>query len=135
MNNQHVLVGKVLTSIKISENKHYLMFVTNEQNVLAYCEADCCSHTWVENISLPAMGFPATVISVTDMDMPDSAKWDDSEYLQFYGCKISTDKGDIFIDYRNSSNGYYGGSLAWPEETEWKPSADTVKWLEVIEYV
>jgi hypothetical protein len=62
---------------------------------------------------------------------------DDSEYeiIAFYGLKITTDKGDIIIDYRNSSNGYYGGNLSWPNDNyfyrgvfgqnvsteEWKP--------------
>ncbi|MNC82782.1 hypothetical protein D3C76_1797080 [compost metagenome] len=36
------------------------------------------------------------------------------EYLQFYGAKISTDRGDMIIDYRNESNGYYGGDIHWP---------------------
>jgi hypothetical protein len=41
---------------------------------------------------------------------------EDPDVLAFYGCKISTDGGEIVIDYRNDSNGYYGGSLSWPGE-------------------
>ena len=36
------------------------------------------------------------------------------DVIQFYGFKVSTDKGVLVIDYRNESNGYYGGSLTWP---------------------
>ena len=30
--------------------------------------------------------------------------------------KITTDRGHIIVDYRNESNGYYGGSLSWPDD-------------------
>lgn len=40
----------------------------------------------------------------------------EDEYLQFYGFKIQTQKGDVVIEYRNSSNGYYGGNLAWNDD-------------------
>ena len=38
------------------------------------------------------------------------------DVVAYYGCKISTNRGEILIDYRNDSNGYYGGSLWWPGE-------------------
>lgn len=79
---------------------------------MARCDADCCSHTWIESIELPINGLPANVISVDDTSYESS---DDGE-LKKYGLKIKTDKGTIELDYRNESNGYYGGSLAWPDE-------------------
>lgn len=61
--------------------------------------------------------FPCTVTGVQDIEMPDLGQPDDEyDVVAYYGCKISTNKGDIVIDYRNSSNGYYGGNLAWPDE-------------------
>ncbi len=33
------------------------------------------------------------------------------ECLQIYKTTLKTDKGDCDVEYRNSSNGYYGGSL------------------------
>ena len=30
--------------------------------------------------------------------------------------KIATEKGSCLLDYRNESNGYYGGILEWPPE-------------------
>lgn len=33
------------------------------------------------------------------------------ECVAYYGLKITTEKGRAVIDYRNDSNGYYGGSL------------------------
>jgi len=33
--------------------------------------------------------------------------------------KIATDYGDIIIEYRNESDGVYGGDLAWPGDKEY----------------
>ena len=38
------------------------------------------------------------------------------DVLQFYGFKITTTRGVCVIDFRNESNGYYGGELSWPNE-------------------
>jgi hypothetical protein len=78
-------------------------------------DADCCSHTWIESIELPALGFPAVVTEVKDLDLcRESESNEEHECLRFYGARIDTDRGSIDIEYRNSSNGYYGGSIVWP---------------------
>jgi hypothetical protein len=114
------LIGKTLTGIKLAEDRQALLFQTTDGDIKVNVDADCCSYTWVEAIELPALGFPALVTTVDDLILPEntfqlcSTFHPDSDYLQFYGCKISTDHGEIVIDYRNDSNGYYGGSLSWP---------------------
>lgn len=116
---ENVLVGKTLTGMKIAADRQALLFQTSEGEVVVGVDADCCSYTWIEHIELPALGFPATVVSVADLDLPDGKPSEfhkDPDSLQFYGCKIVTDRGEIVIDYRNDSNGYYGGSLSWPGE-------------------
>lgn len=117
-NKEHILEGKTILDIKIADDKEAIKFITNEGDVIARCDADCCSYTWVEEIELPAGGFPAQVLKAEDLDLnkPDESN-DEHECLAFYGFKISTDKGDIIIDYRNSSNGYYGGNLSWPNDS------------------
>lgn len=114
----NVLVGKTLTGMKIADDKEALLFQTADGDVVVRCDGDCCSTTWVEAAELPARGFPAVVLSVADLDMGKEASWNepDHECVAFYGCKITTDNGDIVIDYRNSSNGYYGGNLSWPDD-------------------
>lgn len=112
------LIGKTLTGMKIAEDRQALLFQTTSGDLVVRVDADCCSYTWVEGVELPALGFPAVVTAVEDLEMPDDAKpstfHENPEVLAFYGCKISTDRGDIVIDYRNDSNGYYGGNLSWP---------------------
>jgi len=113
---QNPLIGKTLTGIALADDKEAIRFDTAEGPIIVRVDADCCSHTWVESIELPARGFPATVSAVEDLSMPDLGSPGDGDCIAYYGCKIVTDKGDIIIDYRNSSNGYYGGSLSWPGE-------------------
>lgn len=112
----HCLDGKTINSIELaSDNKAMRFIVSNGDPIVAKADGDCCSATWIEHVELPAGGFPAKVTAVSDLDLPGSRDDDpEHECLQVYGCKISTDKGDIVIDYRNSSNGYYGGNLSWP---------------------
>lgn len=117
---QHCLVGKTLLDILITNDKYMLRFITTDGNMHVSCWSECCSSTWIEHIELPALGFPAIVTAVEDMDI-DKVEWssDNDERILFYGCKITTDKGHIIIDYRNSSIGYYGGNLAWPDDPYW----------------
>lgn len=113
---KHILEGKTILDIKIADDKEAIKFITDEGDVICKVDADCCSHTWVENIELPAGGFPAKVLSAEDVNMPDLGSPEEYDVIAYYGFKITTDKGEILIDYRNSSNGYYGGNLSWPDD-------------------
>ena len=94
-----------------------VFLIAESDPIIAKADGDCCSSSWIEHITLPALGFPAKVIFVDNIDLPGSTNDDPTyECLAVYGLNIITDKGDIIIDYRNSSNGYYGGKLAWPND-------------------
>lgn len=112
------LVGKTINKMMIAEDKKALLFICDDGEHIVRADGDCCSYTWVESVELPALGFPAKVLSVEDLDMPEK-EYDRNAFdcLAFYGCNIKTDKGEIVIDYRNNSNGYYGGNLSWPDDT------------------
>lgn len=112
----NALIGLTIKELKIADDKKALLFITDNGDIKARADGDCCSATWIENVELPALGFPAKVISVNELEMPDPMEAEDCECLQFYGLKIVTDRGEIIIDYRNESNGYYGGDLSWPDE-------------------
>lgn len=115
---ENKLIGKKIVDVKIAEDKLAMLFICdNGEELVVRVDADCCSYTWIESVELPAFGFPFTVIACDDLDM-DKEPLENEEYecLQFYGAKITTDKGDMVIDYRNDSNGYYGGDIVWPGE-------------------
>lgn len=134
----NILIGKTISSIKIADDKEAILFVTQDGEVIARCDADCCSNTWIEHVELPALGLPAKVIAVDNLDLPGSDdNHPDYDCLQVYGCKITTDKGQIVIDYRNSSNGYYGGDLVWPDDYfyggVYGQNVSTMNWVDINE--
>ncbi len=105
-----IILGKTLKEIKIAQDKKALLLVFSDGQMIVRADGDCCSSSWVEHIEM--CDLPAMITKVDDLDLPGGNEHD-GECLQVYGCKISTDKGEIVIDYRNESNGYYGGNLTW----------------------
>lgn len=112
------LIGKTIMAVLLAEDGGSIKFdLSDGSSVIARADGDCCSHSWIEAVEMPARGLPALVTSAGDLDLnkPDETN-DEHECLAFYGYKIVTDRGEIVIDYRNSSNGYYGGNLSWSDE-------------------
>lgn len=125
------LVGKEIVGYKISEDRESIIFEIaaaeryNGPKGKSYCQAepvvltvygDCCSQSWIESLDTPA-NLIGTVQSVEDLDMPNlgnvgTKHHPDVDQIRYYGLKIVTDKGHCVIDYRNDSNGYYGGWIA-----------------------
>lgn len=114
MQYDHILVGRTLTGIQLASDKKAIRFKTTEGDVIAQADGDCCSDTWIESIEMPARGFPAVVSAAEPIAMPDQVSEDEYSELACYGFRLTTDAGHIIIDYRNMSNGYYGGNLSWP---------------------
>jgi hypothetical protein len=111
------LIGKTIVGIDLTTDRVAIRFrLASGEQVVATCDAYCCSSTWIEHVSLPERGCPATVIDVSEISMPDLGQMPGRDVVQYYGFQVRTDKGDLTIDYRNESNGYYGGSLSWPGE-------------------
>lgn len=113
------LVGKKIKAVYLAEDGGAIKFdLKGGESIVARADGDCCSHTWIEEVDAPERLIGSEVKSVEDIGMPDkrTTTGECDECLQFYGCKITTAKGEVMIDYRNESNGYYGGSLVWPSE-------------------
>ena len=110
------LKGKTITAYELEKSGDYIVFTMNDGSMVrlnAY--GDCCSTTWIESLDAPD-ALLGTVKDVREIDMPDRGNIDgkrhkDVHIVQYYGIKITTNKGRCVIDYRNDSNGYYGGSL------------------------
>lgn len=120
------LIGRKIKSLKLSSGESYLLFDTDEDQILWEAEGDCCSESWFADIINFAALIDGTVISVEDIDLPDAFVQKASEdnrcrqlHDNFYGIRIATDLGICDIVYRNSSNGYYGG---WYSEVIYKKS-------------
>ena len=79
-------------------------------------EADCCSSTWIEHLTVPDDIDGATLVGIEDCGEWGEAKQtikDHPEHdcLQIYETRFRTTRGDVVCEYRNASNGYYGGDL------------------------
>jgi hypothetical protein len=116
---ENPLVGKTIAAIYLaSDNKALRFDVAEGDSMIVRVDGDCCSSTWIESIDGAELLIGSKIVAVEDIEMPmleyDSEKYD---YLQFYGCKIRSEKGEMLIDYRNESNGYYGGNLSWPDDS------------------
>lgn len=111
------LIGKTITAIHLAADKQAIKFeILGEAPIIAHCDADCCSYTWIENIENHEAILGSPVLEAMDLNMPDLGDMPDREVVAYYGFKISTVKGACTLDYRNDSNGYYGGNLTWPSE-------------------
>lgn len=113
---QNPLIGKTLDGLDLADDKQALRFrVRGGDPIIALVDADCCSYTWVEHIENAEAIIGREVRWVEDIDMPDLGDMPNRDSVAYYGLKIETDGGICVIDYRNESNGYYGGCLVWPD--------------------
>jgi hypothetical protein len=112
---QH-LVGKRVLHIDVAPDGGSVLFQTDNGPMVFDAEGDCCSRSWIEAISNAEnlIGEVVTKVENRDLPAPDPqpAKYD---CLAVYGNAIHTAKGECLIEYRNDSNGYYGGSLEYRE--------------------
>lgn len=104
------LIGKTIDKAYFKSDA--VAFICGEEVVKYYVEGDCCSASWVEHATnYGGYGSPVLEIvedAVREVSTEETQKYD---VLQQYAYRIRTAKGDIAIEHRNDSNGYYGGSL------------------------
>lgn len=110
------MIGKTLESCMLSADRETVTFTFTDTAPVSFTtDADCCSQTWIESFDAP-LNLKGKVLKVEEVDMPDLGATGTPHHprvdvVQYYGVKITTERGDCVIDYRNDSNGYYGGSL------------------------
>jgi hypothetical protein len=112
------LIGKTIAAVFLAANGEAIRFdLVGDESITVYADGDCCSHSWIENVDGVEQMIGSPVVAVEDVMMPDLGSPDEWEEIVYYGCRITTGIGFATIDYRNSSNGYYGGNLVWPRES------------------
>lgn len=117
--NDHILIGKRLRAVFLECSGAAVKFICDDgEEVIARADGDCCSKTWIECIESPCHCLGSKVIGISDlleMTRSDCGK-SEQGCLKFYGCRVDTEKGSFVVDYRNDSNGCYGGYLSWDDE-------------------
>lgn len=119
------MVGRKLASVASLDGDTVLEVRFDDGSVSRYrVEGDCCSRSWIEHLTVPPDVAGATILRVTDSEGVDAtpeqvaesnARPENREYgvdsLLVYQSAIETTRGAVVIEYRNDSNGYYGGYL------------------------
>jgi hypothetical protein len=115
MEKENNLIGKKVVKVYLSGDKDWIKFVCDDNTVIkAQAYGDCCSNTWIEAVEGVEQIAGKTITRIEDITLRESEEIGEyGETTQFYGLKIHSDSGYMLIDYRNNSNGYYGGDLVW----------------------
>lgn len=108
------LIGKTISRVFVSEGEEQLVFEVDEGLLIYDAEGDCCSQSWFSDLTgvralLGGKVSLAEEISMDDYNVNDGRGREDVD--QVYGYNLVTDKGRANVVFRNSSNGYYGGTL------------------------
>lgn len=109
------LIGKTIFSISVGPEKEWIEFIITDGEKFHYdAFGDCCSSSWIESIEDIDNLIGETVISV---DAKHIRRGEEGTYecLEVMNYDINTSKGACTIDFRNASNGYYGGYLEFIE--------------------
>lgn len=106
------LKGLSIKSVEMTADKKAIRFnVKDRESLVFYADGDCCSSSWIEHIE-GVERLKGRVTEVEELDLPGGGQDGDyGEVIAVYGYGITTRKGTAVIDFRNASNGYYGGSL------------------------
>jgi hypothetical protein len=128
-----VLVGHKIRKVFVAEGEESMAFVTDAGTFAFETEGDCCSETWFADLigfkaliaTSPPNYWGGQVFSAEDFELPsEEGGRSRQEYDDVMGVRLKTHAGVCEILYRNSSNGYYGGSISRvfvPESLEgWK---------------
>jgi len=105
------LVGRLVTAMfqDMPSDPETLRFCTDEGDMAFDTTSECCSRSWFSHIDGIDALLGHRVTSVEDRGVHED-KEDDTDYcVQVYGYMITTDAGRTLIEFRNASNGYYGG--------------------------
>lgn len=125
------LIGRTIKRIFMNEDN--LKFETDLGPIVFAVSGDCCSYSYFHDfigVKKLLQGNPVTAVKEVDLEPTDSKVPVDrhgDDVIQCYGYQIFTEDpqlGEVtaVFSFRNSSNGYYGGSLeSAPDDTEVSP--------------
>lgn len=110
-----------ITKVEIGEENTLLVFTgIDERSKLVHVNyqtnGDCCSTCWFSHITGIRNLLDQKVIGVvereefSDEEQKNAEAEGNYDSLDLYGYILKTEKGVCDIEFRNDSNGYYGGS-------------------------
>lgn len=102
------------TVLWVGECDGNVIIHTDKGNLILEPKGDCCSRSWIDSYDMEP-GFIGS--KLLDLDI-GPVQHHDSGCLKIYFSTIKTERARMTIEYRNSSNGYYGGwiNFIWKEK-------------------
>lgn len=124
------LIGTTIYRIWLDvDEQHYLKFWTDKGTFIFYAEGDCCSESWFYAVMGTKNLLGHTVKKVNEITMDDiSDTLNRQECDTLYAVNFQTTGGWAGVEFRNSSNGYYGGWL-----TQLADTFEIPNWMEEID--
>lgn len=105
------LVGKIITEVALSNDKEDIRFTDEQGNFYCYhAYADCCSESWFSDIIQLHDLLGNLVVEVIEKEEEKDLPGTRQDVDTLYGYTLKTVQGYCDINFRNSSNGYYGGN-------------------------
>ncbi len=108
------LMGRRIEAIRIDgDDQHYLTFDTDAGAMHLEALGDCCSESWFYHVLgvKALLGHTITDIEIVKDDAEPPDTFSRQDYDRIYGVNFRTTGGMVDVEFRNSSNGYYGGWL------------------------
>lgn len=87
-----------------------VLLETDQGLFKVYVYSECCSQGYIDHIGMPYyLGVGRrTITGFKDIELEGEFAPSSQEEDRVYGLIIELDQDKIFLEYRNSSNGYYG---------------------------
>jgi hypothetical protein len=115
--------GRILLGATISPDQTNLTLLLDGGTIATFeVDGDCCSVSWIEHVTYPQFGGQILDITEPELPPPDGFVEEPNDYsvIRYYHTAIQTTRDELIVEYRNSSNGYYGGEMHGPTLTESK---------------
>ena len=115
------LIGRELVGVEISADRQTVTLRCADGVQAFAVTTECCDKSWVEHLEMPSGSAPWIITGHRRLDEridPDAGD-DCNDVVRVYQDIFSTTRGDITLEYRNASNGYYDGGL---EAHTWVPA-------------
>ena len=130
------LLGRRVLSLLMNPEHDYMRFVTDAGVFDFHCYGDCCSESFINHTNCLEDLLGNTVLEVDEVDMfsalgvvPEPTRQEVDQVLTY---RLRTSKGICALEFRNSSNGYYGGSLEYVGESDYRHYSALIEQLKPI---
>jgi hypothetical protein len=113
MSELNELLDKTIENIYLNKERDFIVFKCSDGIISYNVRGDCCSVSWIEHLCVPNLPFTVSFTQEHCLGIDKQDIRDEHEVVAVYQTILIdfNNKQSILIEYRNDSNGYYGGYL------------------------